>query len=320
LVLDVPAALEAPSEDADAELAEALAELGGLASATITINRINERGEEERLDRVPAREFDIYAIRDRYGAGTYWLYGRDGKQLRKKGRVIFGMTLEERRLASGRPASSAPPAGDSASAMREMFERSAARDREMMQLVVQALTARPTSPGMDTQTVIDTATKLAQLNKRDQGGTDTLEQLLRFHKLIREIGGDGGGESSGLVELGREFLHAMGGRQPLPAPGATPAGDPQMQTAVLIRGALSAHLPTLIKGAQAQSDPGVYAQLVLDQVPPMFLPALLEHLNKPDWFAVLVKIDGRVVPLQDWFEALRNEIVQATSQEAPPAP
>lgn len=304
-------------QEAQAELADALAELGGISGATVTVNRVND-GREEFCDRYPASEFDLFSIRERFGAGTYWIYGRDGKRLYRKGRVIFAQTIEERRGRSALlPAAAAT---DPLASMREMYDRQAQRDREMMQMFLQAMTANRPAPTTEMQTVVDLASKLAHLGGKRES-SDPLEQLLKYHKLMKEIGGEGGGgDSSALIELGKMFVE----RLPAPAPAASngqpaAAGDQSQMMAMMIRRALAARLPMLIAGAQRATDPGVYAQLVLDQVPEIYVEPLLEQLRKPDWFDALVQVDGRVVPLQAWFEALRNEILQATSQDPLPA-
>lgn len=88
----------------------------------------------------------------------------------------------------------------------------------------------------------------------------------------------------------------------------------------MIQRALAQQLPVLLRGAQGDSDPGVYAQLILDQVPELYLRPMIEYLKKPDWFDLLARADGRVVPFKQWFQALGSEIVQATSpKETPPA-
>jgi hypothetical protein len=319
LVPAVPAAEESAEAEADAELAEALADLGDISGATVTVNRVNDQGKEELLDRFPAREFDLYSIRDRYGAGTYWFYGRDGRQLRKKGRVIFGRTLDEQRQASGRPGTSTLAAP--ADALRDLFDRLAQQNQENMKMMIQMITSQRT-PATDPMMIIDAASKLANLNKRGNDG-DSLEQQLRLHKFIRELAGEGASDP-GLAGVAREAFStlrelALTQKAPAPAIGqSTQSGDPSQMEAI-IRRALMERLPVLIRGAQADTDVGVYAQLVLDQVPGLYLQALLSHLQKPDWFDVLVQLDGRVVPLQSWFQALRNEIVQATSPPDTPA-
>jgi hypothetical protein len=319
LVADVPPREAAGEGDADAELAEALGELRDISGATVTVNRVNEQGKEELLDRWPALEFDLYSIRDNYGPGTYWIYGRDGKQLRKKGRVIFARTLDEQRLlASGRPggiAAAAPPATD----LLALFERQAQQNRDMMQMFVQLNRA----PATDPATIIDLASKLATMgNRGNNNGGGSFEDFMRIAKFVREFGGGGGGgDGAGLIGFGREIVSALRERenssQPQLAPnGQAPTGEAQVQ--FLIKQAISRQLPVLIRGAQAESDPAVYAQLLLDQVPDLYLRPLLRELQKPEWFSLLVSVSGAVVPHQAWFEALRNEVLSVTSQDPPP--
>lgn len=88
----------------------------------------------------------------------------------------------------------------------------------------------------------------------------------------------------------------------------------------IVKNALARQLPVLIRGAQNETDPESYADLLLDQVPDLYLPHLVAFLAREDWFTLLVQIDGRVVPYQGWIEQLRNEILQATAQQNAPPP
>lgn len=320
-VTPAPRAPDGGDDGAGAELAAVLAELGGMSDASISVNKVGLQGEE-RLGKFMPREFDVDSLKDRYGGGVYWIYVHVGGKLHTKRRVVFARSLDEQR---GGVDGKAGAALSSENSMAAALERMAQQNREMLQTMVQLVTANR-SPATDPMMIISAAEKLANLGNRGNGGDD-LERLMRFAKFSREFGGGSDSGEPGIAAMAmeffksfREFAHQPPPQPQLAAPGASQSspGDPQ-QMMLLIRRALAERLPLLIRGAQAESDPGVYAQLVLDQLPELYLAPMLRELAKPEWFTLLVQVDGRVVPYQAWFEALRNELLQATSPPESPA-
>lgn len=309
--LDVEAA-DASAADLDAVFAE----LGGNSNATITVTRVGTNGREERCDRFMASElvgnFDV--IRDRWGAGTYWLYGHDGKTLARKRPITFARSVDEQQRA-------AEPGAARASAPADLFtaaiDRLATLQREQFQQMLQLVNGRQQGAGL--AEVITLAEKMQSMGVSRGGGSSDVETLLRGFDLARKFGA--GGEEVSIGGALAEFVRAI--REPplLPAPGAPAAsggGGDHMQA--MIQRALAQQLPALLRGAQSETAPGVYAQLLFDQVPEIYLRPMIEYLKRPDWFDLLARADGRVVPFKGWFEALGSEIVQATLPEEPPPP
>lgn len=70
---------------------------------------------------------------------------------------------------------------------------------------------------------------------------------------------------------------------------------------------------SLVAQAKRNADPALYADLVIDQVPPEDLANLLAQ---PDFIAVLAQFVPDVVNHRDWFTRLKAEIVEATKPEA----
>jgi hypothetical protein len=309
--------LPAPEDGGLAELEAALAELGGISDATISVTKVGLQGEE-RLHKYMAREFDVDSLRDRYGGGVYWLYAHANGKLWTKRRVVFARTLEEQRGGT-EPSSSRPgaPVGDSA--LHAMIERQAQHHKDQMDLLLRLVTAQ--RPVTDPFQIIEAASKLAAMGSNRGSDVDT---LIKGMELAGKYGGDGGGDGGGLLSVAREFISALReGQQQSSAPTGAPGpavaqtGEGQMQA--MIRAAIARQLPFLIKGAQAETDPSVYAQMLLDQLPEIYVPPLVRELGKPEWFDLLVSINGAVVAYKTWFESLRDEILSATSQDPPPA-
>lgn len=295
------------------ELAALLSELGNAGDATIVVTKVTVQGEE-RLGAFMPRELlnNIDSLRDRWGGGAYWLYCRVAGKLKNKERIVFAQTLEERNPAAARATTPAPKEDNTLAVVLAKMQE---QQQDMMKFVLQAVTGQR-SQGSDMMQVFEMASKMAGMGNRG-GGEKSMDAFLSGVKFAREMNEERGGDS-GIASVAKEMMETlrMMAAPQLPAPGAQPEGAEQMM--IMIQQALRSYLPTLIKGAQGGTDPSVYAQLVLDQVPERFVPSLAQQLGSPNWFDVLVRLDGRCVAHREWFEALAREIVQATSQDPPP--
>jgi hypothetical protein len=311
---DLDDELDVAAEASAADLDAVFAELGGNSNATITVTRVGQNGREERCDRFMASELvgNFEVIRDRWGAGTYWLYGHDGKTLARKRPITFARSVEEQQRTETPAAARATPADAFAAAL----DRLATLQRDQFQQLLTLVNGRPQGAGL--AEVVTLAEKMASLGGKSSGSE--VETLLRGFDLARKFGA--GGEEVSIGGALAEFVRAIREPPALPAPGANGVngaggGGDHMQA--IIKRALAQQLPVLLRGAQSESDPGVYAQLILDQVPQVYLGPMVEYLKKPDWFDLLAAADGRVVAHRAWFEALGSEVVRATSSELPPA-
>jgi hypothetical protein len=314
------------AEAAAADLDAVFAELGGNSNATITVTRVGQNGREERCARYMASELigNFEVIREQWGAGTYWLYGHDGKTLARKRPITFARSIEEQREIAPRPSSStsSPASAVGVDAFTAALDRLAALQRDQFQQLLTIVNARPQGAGL--AEVVTLAEKMASIGGGSRGDVDT---LLRGVELARKFGGGGdevsiGGALAEFVRMLREPAGALPAIAAPGAPGATTAGGGEggMLQEAMIRRALAQQLPALLRGAQAGTDAGVYAQLILDQVPELYAAPLVEFLKRPDWFDVLAAVDGRAVPYRDWFVALGSEIVRATSPEGGATP
>lgn len=299
--------------DAETGLENILAELGGSTDATISVKKAMASGEAYIGKFMPS-EFDLDTLRDRYGGGTYWCYVHVGGKIKHKRRVMFAQSLAE--LRGDAPSTAA--AATSEATIAGVLDRMANQQRELVQLVLQ----RPQGPDM--MQMIDAAAKLANLNGKRENG---LQDFMQMFKLAREMSGEAGGSMLG--EFAAEFVRSIRGDQvgrllPSPAPAPSTTESQNVTTGAdmqaIVKAALAKQLPVLIRGAQNNTDARSYADLLLDQVPQIYLSHLVGFLKREDWFTLLVQADGAVVPYQTWFEQLRNEIIQATVQPDPPPP
>jgi hypothetical protein len=79
---------------------------------------------------------------------------------------------------------------------------------------------------------------------------------------------------------------------------------------------LRATTAQLLVQAQKQSNPRLYAEVVLDNLPDFIEPqALLERLGAETWWAQLQQLDARITPFAEWFQKFRDYAVRSLSRQ-----
>jgi hypothetical protein len=112
------------------------------------------------------------------------------------------------------------------------------------------------------------------------------------------------GAPTTLAEAAAQAANAPHAPAPAPAPGGNGAELPP---------AVRAMLEPFINAARLNADPGVYAQLILDQLDgaPQYEDAIRTFLMAPDWLDKLGRADARVAGLAPWFTRLHGELLGA---------
>jgi hypothetical protein len=105
---------------------------------------------------------------------------------------------------------------------------------------------------------------------------------------------------------------------PSTAPGSSPTQPPPADVGLLAQLQwLQGTLSQLLVQAQKQANPRLYAEVVLDNLPPEVPEAaLFERLSKEDWLAQLAQIDGAVLQHAEWFGKFRDYLVRALRRKA----
>lgn len=96
-----------------------------------------------------------------------------------------------------------------------------------------------------------------------------------------------------------------------PVPEVSPEEEQKRKESEMFFAQAKANLRFLCKQAQENRDPGLYAEVVLDQ---MGEEQVLEFIGKEDALETLAKIEPGVAIYQGWFIALRNAILELTSE------
>jgi hypothetical protein len=94
----------------------------------------------------------------------------------------------------------------------------------------------------------------------------------------------------------------------------TPAPEPKKEESMIL-GAISSLLPVLLNGAAKGSDPDLYVDFLLDQLPRPFYNQALSWLMEPDCLEQLAQKEPGIRYQQEWWSALRSGLVSALNEE-----
>lgn len=310
------------------DLGRVLSELGGSSNAVVKVERIRDGKRAEFVDEFPAASFSLKELQQAYGGGEYMLHGLDAKrQFKFRRQVAIATPLQG--------AAAAVPAVNAldklADVMRQGFEQQQALLREV-------LTARPGVPATDPVAARREILQDLALMKEIMGGgqqqTMGPDKLLEVMKLGMDVAKDaaGGGEgweaivSKAIDTMGPSIAEAMASRQTSVPPAAIgqPAGAPPRlpaQPAPASQqpkrgGSMKEYVGFLVERAAEESDPGLYADLILDAVPEAMLKSIKVMLDSGDPVARLALIDPRVHQHAQWFRELGAVLVEALSGDA----
>lgn len=295
----------------------------------------------EYLDTYPPSDFSMQAIQRDYGAGTYRVHvqGPDGAM------------LANQQVKVGKPRSGEAPRSETG-----MMPRNTAGDpmvllmQNMMQTMLTGMeriadkmaSAAPAAPAPSMKELAETLATLNGLRPAQaapiEAPKDTLatfREFLELQSLLRSAGGEGNTEADIWAKMIDKFgepvarvFSAMQQKQQAqalaaPATPATPAAQPNpiAQEPAAMNDAqkqqADAFAAVLYQAASRNSDPGTYADLILDQITPESPDeaALLAMLGASNWWELFTQQYPQAAQWPDWFARLREAILDAYKPE-----
>ncbi|HJX19119.1 MAG TPA: hypothetical protein VJ437_13130 [Acidiferrobacterales bacterium] len=305
----------------DDELTQVLGELDAVGGGFVKVERVREGKRAEFVGQLSPAEFSLSLLQERFGGGEYAVTVFDSaRRYVKRSTVAVAQPLRP-------PAAEAPP-----SAIEKLVEAMQASMKQQQDMLA-ALVTRSQAPAIaaaDPQEmrrgILQDLALMKQLVGGGEGqqlGPDKILEVLRTGMQIAKDAAAGGEVDVMTVlgkavdVLGEPFADLLRARAVLPAAssgqmdprrlpvaGAAPAmvkpkqgGSMNMQQAVAF----------LVSKAAAGADPGLYADLVLDNVP----EAMLRPVLAGDVVATLSQIDPRVANHAQWFRDLGAMLSEA---------
>lgn len=281
-------------------------------------------------------EFDLHAIAMNFGSGDYRVKmysptdrGNLGVRLNKV--LTELLTPEEERALARRRGETPLESGSApltesrvaeivASALRSAMPAQAQADpfvqMERLSAIMKNMQPSAPAPSMDSLALITGVAKIFRDLTPDRDPIDKgvnagpFDLLMKYAEPIMKI-----------VTTNAQNQAATAPALPAPAPGATaanpgttpptatPEDDPMFMLKMGIR--------FLVEQAKRDADPQLYADMVIDQVPPDDLKQLIAA---PDFVAVLSQFNADVPNFRPWFERLKAEVVEGLKPEEGAAP
>lgn len=344
-----PTGDELPNEGA---LSLLLADLQGAEQAKVTVYRVRRDAPPGYLFATIPEQFSLDELRDVHGGGDFRVYVTGGP----RNKMIRNTLIRVEPRATTAAAAPATPADESAALRelaalrRELAERAPAPPPQPAQegptfasiatnlpQIITALSGalvalRPPAPP---------APPAAAPNEGK-----LFDVLLRGIELGRELSSGGGdGDGGGILGLVREAFRspilaqavaastqqrrAAPARPPAPPqqpaapaalpPAAAPAQPPTPEGGDdVMQAILRSELHKLVRKAAAGGDPGLYAELIVDNVPIETLHELLQA--PPDPVTALAQVVPEVEQHREWFgqlvDGVRAILAQVAAAEA----
>ena len=311
-------------EEADQpdELDGLLAELGGDDNAIVTVSKKNSRGGREIVDRYHPRDLDLMAIRDLYGGGEYVLTAR------RDNRFVKGfprhVTVAERKTPPGEHGGIGNSAIDRLASMIEANNRN---HQESMQKITELVLSQNNSSGSRKELLEEMQLIQALVGGNKNQGMSP-DKMLELIQQGMSMGEQLAGKESGMFDVLKTALESFGkplGEAAMMHMQNTAAGQPGNQVRQIPAGQpgqeaitqqqqpppqgenkmMKMYVGMLIGKAAADSHPGLWAEVIIDNIPNDQLEGIL---NQTDAGTYLANIDNRVINYPEWFASLDHEL------------
>jgi len=327
--LDDEADPDSKIEDGDSDLQDALRSVAG-GSGVIKLYRILPQGGRPKfLTDVEVDMFNETYVQDAYGGGIYKI------RVRKENGKWAGTTFEiegppkkvqyqeeeddEDEPSGYNPHQAQPvqPVQQGIDPLTLMKMMQAAEERGEARLLKMMEIMKPQAQPPDvTKQVFDIVEKIAPMMAGGEGGgSPWMMALTQFKEPILKI------VDSISVALNRPAVAPVMRSMP-PNPPVQQVPHEHLHTHTeepdVILLMLKAYLPMFVSAASKGSDPVLYADMVLDQVPENQYTKLKAWLDRADCLEDLVKIEPVIRAQQAWWTELRAALIQALIQELTP--
>ena len=155
----------------------------------------------------------------------------------------------------------------------------------------------------------------AVLESKSQGPAESIQMLTAVMELAQNMGGDGGGIGSLAKTMAEPLAKLVDAHL---AQQIAPPGQPQPETAVQ-RPPWYPHLapilPALMQWAQANKDPGLRADLVLDELRDEQLAPVFSQLTAEGFTAEFYQHVPEARAFQEWFGAFFAGMISGITPE-----
>ena len=306
------------------ELSQVLSELDSSGAAIIKVERMREGKRPEYVGDMSPSSFTLAQLQERFGGGEYALTVFDSAR-----RYVKRTTV-----AIAAPLKPPAPAAAESSGLEKIARTLAEQMQAQSQLLQALLLQGRTAPVADPATMRKQLLEEMQLMKGIMGSGQVLspdkvlELVMKGMEIAKETGGGG---DTGWTDIAGKAIDVLGeplaqlmsasAVAPVASQEAASAGAlmPRVQqpknaaVAPMLNPMVKQYVSFLVRKAVAGSDPALYAELVLDNVPEAMVR---EFLADPDPVTKFAQFDARVAQHAEWFRDLGQACLEALNADA----
>lgn len=312
----------------DVALSAVLAELGSNnADAKVNVHQLDPRTKARAfVGTFAPSEFTLEKLQVEFGPGDYEIrvYSTQGLVTR---RVVKIATPKNAALVSMQPAVNdntklLEAMQNGFQQMSQMFANALGqlsanqpKPKSTLELLQEMQMMReimggnqPAQPAVDPMEMFRMATEIADKIHPREGEPATGEILLRAIESFGPVLANAAkaeAPSVPMIENATPVLGVPAQAAPQPLKSNPIPKEPDMNMEKF-------YLNMLISHARAGHDPMTYANMILDTLPD---DKVHEFIGRSDWFAQLVARDARVNEYREWFEELKADIIELTTDD-----
>lgn len=300
---------------------------GGLKCMQVfRYNPGSKGGRPTYIDDISPEQFDFKTLKTMFGGGKFQVKWDNEDGSISKGDfdiagpyINFDTQPEQERISEPaqiqqtmmQPTQVQPTQNITPMDMLKMIQEARREAREEMRSMLELMRPQQQSPDV-TKQVFEIVEKIAPMMvSGDGGGSPWMMALTQFKDPILKI---------------VDSVHVALTRQPIPVtpPSSQPIqsqqssiGNPvaQPQEDDMIKLLVKQYLPVFVNAARSGGDVGIYADMVLEQVPKNLYPKLESWLNG-NWFEDLKSFDKNIEYQAGWWNQLRVYILEGTGPDA----
>ena len=333
-----------PEIPPDDDELRAIAAMDGGSDVKWTVMRTSDHGEKKAgfCGELSTGDVSMAKIAEEWGRGKYRVRGtRSNGTFVKQYTIVVAEEPKRAAVQTLMPAGPANSVQDFIALMDARAEREGEKWLKWGAILTPLLA--PAIANLFGQskgtTLTELTTALANIKQLEGGSkVDQMSEFTKLLELVDRVKGDDKPAGSTWADIVRDGIGQVGPilgglvtartGQPLPslpktdsppaAPGEATQGDPMLQLLAWFK----TQLQGLIYQASMNKDPGLYAEVVLDNLPAgADVAQLAAMLKREDWWAMLTQFSPGVTPYPQWFAECRAELVKGLdAMMEPPVP
>ncbi len=326
-------------EDEDVSVSEIqdMLEDSSLNGASVRIARLAPGADDfAYCATISVKAFEFERVKTMYGGGDYQitLLDSNGKYVKRR-KFSVDPRIKGQLDKTGTDSPEADRPGDPMSgSLKEILSMQKDSTNLLMTMMMEnnksqiaimtaALTGKGSSGGgLDVKDVIALLPLLTGKDKSEKFGP---RELMEFYREMKALSADDGKESDSpilgkIVEALPQIAARFGGAM---RAGPVVAAAPEHRPAAAAPAAIQMHetdlervLKLTINGARRNSDPGLYADMILDLIDDTNSDQIRNVLTQEGWFGLLFPDAPDAPALMPWMESLRTLILKTLDESA----